>query len=723
MRYRCIKQYDSKDCALACLASVSWFFGKKVTLSQVKRLVEVSGEGVSIWDLCVAASRMGINANAFKCNERFNEEELSFPCIAHVYQEDDLSHFVIVYALNRKEVIIGDPVIGIIKVNRKDFFSSIYTDNSPYIWTRNLILLEITEQFQKNKKEKSGANKWILELLRTEGRKVVITVLLSLFSMTLSIVSTFYFQIIIDSIIPDGLYYTLFFYTCVMSGFIVLKVVFDWTRAKNVLEISRSFSSKLSLEYYRHVLELPISFFENYKSGEIIARFQDVNQLLEALITGILLLPVDLILVIVVGVVLATKSMKLFGIVEIMCALYVLVIMLFKNRYEVLNALKMAESGRVTTCYVDSVEGVQTIKCNTCADEIYESGKYRVTKLLQIIVNLGILENWQAAIKAIINEQGGILILFCGAIIIMKEGLSVGELVTYNLLVGYLLRPIADMVNLQSLVQEAMVSMERLKNILEIERETVNIKSNDELKDISEIEFVNADFGFLEDTLVLEKINIKLSKGEKLALVGKNGSGKTTLAKLMVGFYNLKSGNIYVNGKRINSFEKDCIRQAIVYVSQEEFIFTRSVRDNLLMGSQNVNAEQMIEMAIRFGVDDFVKNMSNKYDTILKERGANLSKGQQQKIAITRAVLKKPRVLILDEATSNIDNESERKILNYLRGDKELMLIMISHNMSNVSACDTICVMSYGRIVKQGTHLELMDNCVLYRKMYMEESV
>lgn len=397
--------------------------------------------------------------------------------------------------------------------------------------------------------------------------------------------------------------------------------------------------------------------------------------------------------------------------------------MLFKNRYEVLNALKMAESGRVTTCYVDSVEGVQTIKCNTCADEIYESGKYRVTKLLQIIVNLGILENWQAAIKAIINEQGGILILFCGAIIIMKEGLSVGELVTYNLLVGYLLRPIADMVNLQSLVQEAMVSMERLKNILEIERETVNIKSNDELKDISEIEFVNADFGFLEDTLVLEKINIKLSKGEKLALVGKNGSGKTTLAKLMVGFYNLKSGNIYVNGKRINSFEKDCIRQAIVYVSQEEFIFTRSVRDNLLMGSQNVNAEQMIEMAIRFGVDDFVKNMSNKYDTILKERGANLSKGQQQKIAITRAVLKKPRVLILDEATSNIDNESERKILNYLRGDKELMLIMISHNMSNVSACDTICVMSYGRIVKQGTHLELMDNCVLYRKMYMEESV
>ena len=262
-----------------------------------------------------------------------------------------------------------------------------------------------------------------------------------------------------------------------------------------------------------------------------------------------------------------------------------------------------------------------------------------------------------------------------------------------------------------------------MKNILEIERETVNIKSNDELKDISEIEFVNADFGFLEDTLVLEKINIKLSKGEKLALVGKNGSGKTTLAKLMVGFYNLKSGNIYVNGKRINSFEKDCIRQAIVYVSQEEFIFTRSVRDNLLMGSQNVNAEQMIEMAIRFGVDDFVKNMSNKYDTILKERGANLSKGQQQKIAITRAVLKKPRVLILDEATSNIDNESERKILNYLRGDKELMLIMISHNMSNVSACDTICVMSYGRIVKQGTHLELMDNCVLYRKMYMEESV
>ena len=156
MRYRCIKQYDSKDCALACLASVSWFFGKKVTLSQVKRLVEVSGEGVSIWDLCVAASRMGINANAFKCNERFNEEELSFPCIAHVYQEDDLSHFVIVYALNRKEVIIGDPAIGIIKVNRKDFFSSIYTDNSPYIWTRNLILLEITEQFQKNKKEKSG---------------------------------------------------------------------------------------------------------------------------------------------------------------------------------------------------------------------------------------------------------------------------------------------------------------------------------------------------------------------------------------------------------------------------------------------------------------------------------------------------------------------------------------------------------------------------------------
>lgn len=212
---------------------------------------------------------------------------------------------------------------------------------------------------------------------------------------------------------------------------------------------------------------------------------------------------------------------------------------------------------------------------------------------------------------------------------------------------------------------------------------------------------------------------IKLSHDR--AIIGETGSGKTSLAKLFMEFYSPDKGHIYVDGAELQNFEVQEIRKAVVYVSQEDFLFTASVRENLKMGNEEISDEEMIEISRKMGVHQFVSKMERAYDSVLEERGKNLSKGQRQKLSLTRAILRHPKILILDEATSNMDSISEREILNYIKGIRDITLILISHRINVIADSDCIYVLQKGNIVARGTDKQLKEQCKLYRQLYGEE--
>lgn len=301
-----------------------------------------------------------------------------------------------------------------------------------------------------------------------------------------------------------------------------------------------------------------------------------------------------------------------------------------------------------------------------------------------------------------------------------KDNLSIGELVTYNILIGYLLTPVKDIVNLQPLYHSAHVAMERLESVLRIKVEKTK-EGIEPFEFDEEIELKDVDFHFVSGKNILNNINIKIRKGDNVAIIGETGSGKTSLAKLFMEFYSPDKGHIYVDGAELQNFEVQEIRKAVVYVSQEDFLFTASVRENLKMGNEEISDEEMIEISRKMGVHQFVSKMERAYDSVLEERGKNLSKGQRQKLSLTRAILRHPKILILDEATSNMDSISEREILNYIKGIRDITLILISHRINVIADSDCIYVLQKGNIVARGTDKQLKEQCKLYRQLYGEE--
>lgn len=716
--YRCIRQHDSSDCACACLATIAQYFGKRIPLSVIRELMDVSKEGADIYEMCMAAEKIGLSTEALIKEEEFEERKLPFPCIAHVYQEDGMGHFIVLYKIRSNEIIIADPAIGIIKIDKKNFFNSIFSETSPYIWTGVIITLEPNEKFELNNENFSNRTNSYINMLISEKKKIFKIIFFSIIALAISIFTSFYFGVIVDGLIPYRLVYTLLLYTILMIVMILIKIVVDWIRAKESLEMSKALSMKLCLNYYNHVIKLPLSFFDSRKSGEIISRFQDANQVQEALIVAILVLPVDIIFIIIAGSILSHKSMHMFTIVLLMCIGYCITVLAFKRKYILMNSSLRVSQARVTTHLIDSMEGIQTIKAYSYEKNIYGQGNEKVAQWQNNVLKLGYTENVQNAIKAFINSVGEVAVLCVGACEVMNGDISVGELVTCNMLIGYLLSPLKDIVNLQSIYHSAQIAIERIESILDIEEE---MKGVYEVENLSKITFNNVSYGFNSNIKAVENINLDIRVGNNIAIVGGTGSGKTTLAKLLMKFYVPSEGEIYINSKNLNSISIEFLRESITYVSQEDFIFTGSIKDNLKLGNSNISDREMKLICEAFGVDTFVKKMERGYESILDERGANLSKGQKQKISLARAVLKNPRILILDEATSNIDMDSERNILRYLYDETNITLVLISHRYDSVINSDHIYVLEQGKIIAEGTHDELLEKCELYRKNCVTE--
>ena len=468
MKYRCIKQYDSMDCAAACLASIAWYYGKKIPILEISEALETSKEGTSVWDVCRISEKLGLFASAYKKNIDFKEKELEVPCVAHVYQEDGLAHFIIIYKIKKNSVVIADPAVGIIEVDRKKFFNSEYGEDSPYFWTGVIILFQTTEEFYKKKEGMRIAENKFIELVKKEWKRTIYIILFSAISMAISIVSSFYFGTLIDTVIPNRLIYSLIFMTLMVILMLLIKTIVDWGRAKLSLDISKSFNLELSLKYYKHLLDLQVMSIEKRKNGEFISRFQDVIRVQEALVSSILVLPIDALFIIAVSIILCVLNIKIFAVVVVMCFLYTLVMVGFRKYYSVLNSEEMSREARVTSHLIDSIEGILTVKAYTYNKTIFNNGKKKIERWQDTILNLGSTENLQSAIKVLIGGMGEIIVLCIGALEIIGNNLSIGELVTYNILIGYLLTPVKDIVNLQPLYHSAHVAMERLESVLRI---------------------------------------------------------------------------------------------------------------------------------------------------------------------------------------------------------------------------------------------------------------
>lgn len=714
MRYYCIKQHDITDCGAACLATISKQYGLNLSISKIREIAGTDKQGTNAYGVIKAAKQLGFTAKGVKGNQKAFFSEFPLPAIAHVIVDGSLMHYVVIHKITKKEVIIADPAKGIIKYTPDDFFK---------IWTGVLILMAPTVNFKKGNERQSTISKFFKLLL--PQKKLLLTIFLASLIVTgFGIVASFYFRFIMDDIVPNSLSKTLNVISIGIILLYVFKILLEFFRNHLMLYLSQKLDIPLILGYYQHVLNLPMNFFGTRKVGEIISRFMDASKIRDAISGATLTIMIDTIMAIVGGIVLYTQNSLLFGISVILLLLYGIIVFCYNKPIKEINKEQMEENSHLTSFLVESLTGVETIKSFNAEEKVQYKTENLFIKFLKNVFKGGFLSNSQQSLTNAVYVIGETVILWVGTISILNGNLTIGELITFNALLAYFLNPVKNLINLQPTMQTAIVAADRLGEILDLEQEK---KENEDykIKDFSlnkEIEISNLDFRYGTRQLVLKNININIKPGKKIALVGESGSGKTTLVKLLMNFYEFEKGEIMFGDYNIKDINIESLRDKIAYISQDIFLFSGTIRENLMLGNEEATLDEIIEACRLSKANEFIERMPLRYETLLEENGANLSGGQKQRLAIARALLKKPDILIMDEATSNLDSITEKaieKTINELSNN--ITTIIIAHRLSTIMRCDRIYVMENGEIIEQGSHTELMNDKKNYYNLWKEQ--
>ncbi|WP_332843950.1 peptidase domain-containing ABC transporter [Paraclostridium bifermentans] len=710
-----MKQHDYKDCGCACIATICKTYGLNYPISKIREVAGTDKEGTSALGIVKASEKLGFSAKGVKASKPediFNE--IPLPAIAHVVIDNTMLHYVVIHKISEKEIIVADPAKGIVRYKPIDFFN---------IWTGILIILTPTSNFKKGNEVK-GVFTRFFELLKPQKGLMINIFISSLLITIFGIIGSFYFKFLLDDIIPNNLKQSL---TMVSIGFIVLamfKVIMEAFRTHLLIHLGQKLDIPLMLGYYEHVINLPMNFFGTREVGEIISRFNDASNIRQAISGVALTMMIDVLMVLIGGGILYSQSSYLFTLTIIPLAIYGIIVYSFKSSIEKANRETMEKNSKLTSYLIESINGIETIKAFNSEREVNLETEKRFIKFIKAIFKNECINNMQVSLKSLVKGIFAIAILWIGSTQVLNGKISFGELLTFNALLAYFLSPVENIINLQPTVQTAIVAAERLSEILDLELE----KSEQEDKKINpkslkgNISFKDVDFRYGTRNLILKNINMTIKQGERIALVGESGSGKTTLAKLLLNFYQCEKGEILVNDYNLLDINVEALRDKIAYISQETFLFNGTILENLMLGNPYLTYEEIIEACEKAQIHDFINSLPLRYNTLVEENGSNFSGGQKQRLSIARAILRKPEILIMDEATSNLDSITEKAIERTIHKFSEGMTtIIIAHRLSTVMRCDNIYILEKGEIKEKGNHEELLDQKGRYYKLWKEQ--
>ena len=708
-----IYQQDEKDCGVACIAMILKHYKTEIPIHKLRDFSGSDLDGTSAFGLKKTFEKLNFECLAIQAdNSVWKEKELPLPLIAHVLIDDSFMHYVVVYDVKGDFLYIADPAKGRHKQSIESFRKT---------WTGVLLLPTPKESYQPSKEKVAGLSSF-LPIIWRQKSLVFHIVLASLFITFFGIGASYYFQGILDYFIPNQALSTL---NIVSAGLIIIylfRVLFEYSRSYLLVILGQRMSMSIMLEYFKHVLSLPMNFFSTRKSGEIISRFLDANKIIDALASATLSVFIDIGMVIIVGTTLAIQNVTLFLITLVSIPFYLLSIISFVKSYEKANQEEMGAGATLNSSIIESLKGIETIKAYNGELKVYHRVDSEFIKLMKKSFKTVTLDNVQQGIKHAIQLISSAVILWVGSYSVINGSITLGQLITYNALLVFFTDPLQNIINLQVKMQTAQVANKRINEIFAIESEKISENNEQNINEQvfhQKITIENMSFSYNLKSPTLKNISCVIPPHSKVALVGVSGSGKSTLAKLMVRFYNPTDGSINYGNTNHLDIGFNQLRNHVTYVPQESFFFSGTIIDNLTFGVEKTQSfERIMEVCDAVHLSEFINQQPLRYNMVLEEGATNLSGGQRQRLAIARALLKDSDILILDEATSGLDALLEQSILDNLFKLEDKTLIFIAHHLSIAKSCDEILVLHDGLLLEQGTHEELRYNHGIYQKLW-----
>jgi ATP-binding cassette, subfamily C, bacterial len=695
--YQCVLQSSEEDCGAACLTSVSKYYGHFVSITRSREAVGTGQLGTTLLGLRRGFESLGFKTRAVKASLEILDhiKEIPLPGVIHWRGY----HWVVLYGKSGKNYIIGDPAVGIRYLKRKELAAA---------WDGIMLVLEPNPEsfFQAEKAEKEGGFSRFLQRVLPYRNLIFGVLLVNIVLGVLSLASPFLLQILTDDVLVRQDTQLL---TVVVVGVVVMTIFsssLQLLQATMISHFSQRLQLGLVLEFGYKILHLPLNFYETRRSGEIVSRLRDINEINQLLSQVVALLPSQFFVAMVSFGLMLFYSWKLslavilIGVLMALSSLPLLPVL----RRAIRNLLVLASENQGVL--VETFKGAMVVKSTGAAPQFWEEFQVRFGRLANITFNTTQISILNGTFAQFVNRIGGISLLGFGSLLVINQELSIGQLLAFNAMQANVL---ALMNSLISLVDEYFRSQTAVQRILEITDATSeqNLSLQKPFVQIpgdADIICKNINYHHAGRVDLMENFSLRIPGGCAIALIGKSGCGKSTLAKLIASLYQPQSGNIRIGYYNLEDLCLDCLRQQVVYVPQEPHFWSRSIVDNFHLGTPYISFEQIVKACQITDADEFISQLPNKYQTVLGEFGANISGGQRQRLAIARGIVTDPPILILDESTAGLDPVSESHVLErLLQSRKGKTTILITHRPSVIERSDWIVLLDQGQVKMQGS--------------------
>jgi ABC-type bacteriocin/lantibiotic exporter with double-glycine peptidase domain len=716
MKYQIVLQHSEEDCGAASLATIAKHYGRTFTLNRVREAVGTGSRGTSLLGLSRGAETLGFHTRQVKASPQLLDQLHLAPLPAIIHWKG--YHWVVLYGQNRNKFVIADPGVGIRYLTRHELMAG---------WGNGVMLLLTPDEgrfYQQESDKIGGLGRYIQRVWPYRAilaQAIAINVGIGL----LSLATPFMMQLLTDDVLVRGDTQLL---TTVAIGVIAMNLIrsaIGLVQSHLIGHFGQRLQLGLILEYGRKLLHLPLSYFEGRRSGEVVSRIADVNAI-NTLVSQIVLgLPsqffiavASLSFMLIYSVQLTLASIAAFVIVA---AVNLLFLPAMRRKTRNMIVLGTENQGFL----VETFRGVQVLKTTQATPQAWQEyqGNYgHLANLGWSMMKLGL---YSSTVTSIFSMFINIGILWLGSYLVINQTLSIGQLIAYNGMSGNFLGFLGSAIGLADEFITAQIVIQRLTEVIDATPEDENDfkKPWAEIPGNADITCTQLNFHHAGRVDLLEDFSLTISGGQVIALIGKSGCGKSTLAKLITGLYQVQSGNIRYGIYNQQDLSLECLRQQVILVPQEPHFWSRSIIDNFRFSYPDINFENIVRACQIAGADEFISKLPDKYQTVLGEFGANLSGGQRQRLAIARAIVTEPPILILDESTGALDPVSEAQVLDkllYYRRGKTT--ILISHRPKVIQRADWIVLLDQGRLKIQGKpedlrqipgeHLDFLDDFI-----------
>ena len=679
-----IKQDYCKECGASSLLSIIRYYGGNISINKLLEMTHTDKTGTNFYWIKDAASKVGLNAIGYKIDNLSNYQTIKLPFLCQLIN-NNFEHFVVVYKIDKKNITIMDPAYGERIIRKEDFQK---------LSTGYILIFEPKSKLMFHE-EKKYLNKIIKDIISKNKNIVCNTLCLSFIFTIFSCLSALYMQVIIDYVIDTNIS-NLVVITFIFVIILLTKNISHFFRTELLIYLNQKLDCSIFLNVFHKLLLLPFNYYKNRTTGEITSRINDLIYVKNIINKIILTVFLDIIIFICSGIILLTINPILFLLLIIIIIVYSLILFIFRPILKNYTEKTQTNSALIESYLIESINGYETIKNMSNENNVYDKMENLYVNALNDNFVYENISNLEMLIKEIVYSIGIILIEFLGFSFIYNNTLSLGTFLTFTLLTSYFLDPIKNIIDLNKEYYYAINSMKRVNNLLDVEEDNLSTKTNYSIQ--GNIKLNNLTFSYNEEVNILESINFEVNIGEKVMILGNSGSGKSTILKLLLKYYKTKRGTIYINNIDICDLTINDVRSNISAITQNEILFNDTIKNNIIM-NRNITDDEFMEVCSLTFVDEFVKNLFLGYDTMLEENGLNLSGGQRQRIILARALLKKAKIILIDEGLNALDINLERKILkNIFQKYKDISIIIISHRLENIDLFDKVIKLEQGKI-------------------------